>query len=256
MTARILFISDSHLLEDREERLFGVRPFETLRAVTRTISLQELPFDLMVAMGDLSQDGSTESYRDFHMLTGNLAKEVIWVPGNHDDFSRLDPDMKPFLKGSWHRDNWHLLFLDSSQRGREDGILSTEEMTRLNNFLESHRDGRLLIALHHQPVEVGSRFIDLLGLRNPEDFWGSLEGHPGVKALLFGHVHQEVDRKVLGIRLLSVPATSVPFRPGSDEFALDQPKRGYRTLSLQPGGTFSTATRMIATDHGIDMIPV
>ncbi len=255
MTARILLISDSHLFKNRRERLFGANPYETLRTVTGTISRQEPAFDLMVATGDLSQDGSTESYRDFHSLTGNLADEAIWLPGNHDDFSRLDAEMNPYLKESWHLGNWHLLFLDSTLKGREDGLLNPQEISKLKNFLESREKGHLLIFLHHQPSNVGSRFIDVLGLGNPDEFFGSLKGHRGVKAVLFGHVHQVVDRKAHGIRLLSVPATSVPFRPGSDEFALDQLKAGYRTLTLLPGGTFHTETVMIPDDHGTDLIP-
>lgn len=249
MTSKILFISDSHLFHHRNELLFGTNPFEGLQIVTGSLSRNEKPFDLLVAMGDLSHDGSAESYRDFQALTENIANEVIWVAGNHDDFSGLDPAMTPYLKDTWNRENWHFLFLDSSQKESGEGFLDADELEKLKAFLENHKEEYLIICLHHQPEAVGSKFIDDLGLRNKNEFWALLEGRTEVKAVLFGHVHQEVDNMVQGIRLLSVPATSVPFKPGSDEFAIDRPKRGYRTASLQPDGTFRTATVMIPGDR-------
>lgn len=248
MNARILFISDSHLFRLREETLFGTNTFEGLRTVSASIGAREEPFDLLVALGDLSHDGSPESYRDFHALTKNLAHEIIWLSGNHDDFSTLDPTLQPCLKTTWQRDHWHLLFLDSSQPGKEEGLLGPDELEKLEDFLQQHKGDHLMVCLHHQPVAVGSRFIDQLGLTNHHEFWKILNGHREVKTVLFGHVHQEVDRMVNGFRVLSVPATSVPFKPGSDQLAFDTPKRGYRIITLQSDGRFDTRVEINHAD--------
>lgn len=248
MTARILFISDSHLFRRRNETLFGANTFQNLRTVSASITTKEKPFDLLVALGDLSHDGSPESYQDFHLLTKDLAHEIVWLSGNHDDFSMLDSSLLPYLQTTWNRGNWHLLFLNSSQNDKEEGLLNPEAIEKMKDFLQHHKGEHLMICLHHQPVAVGSRFIDQLGLTNHQEFWEIMKDHREVKAVLFGHVHQEVDKTYHGFRLLSVPATSVPFKPGSDQLAFDSPKQGYRIITLFPGGRFNTRVEMNHAD--------
>ncbi len=245
MSIRLLFLSDSHLFQSPDQELFGSNSMEGLKVVSGHIRRHEQPFDLLVALGDLSQDGSPESYRFFHSLTGGLAREAVWVPGNHDDFAGLAPDLQPLFKKEWHLGVWHLLFLDSRVEGKNGGRLGREETERLRNFLKDNRGGNILFCLHHQPADVGSQFIDRQGLGDREAFWEVLRGHREVKGVVFGHVHQVVDRQEKGCRILSVPATSVPFKPNSEQFALDIPMRGYRTVTLSPEGRLETAVHMI-----------
>ena len=86
---------------------------------------------------------------------------------------------------------------------------------------------------------MGSRWLDTVGLRNPGELFRVLANHPGVRGLVWGHVHQAMDHQRNGLRLLSAPSTCYQFRPGSDDFALDDRPPGYRWLSLAADGTMA-----------------
>jgi Icc protein len=61
-----------------------------------------------------------------------------------------------------------------------------------------------------------------------------------VRALTFGHVHQEYDDDYEGIRILATPSTCRQFAPGSDEFAVDDRPPAYRRFELGPNGDLKT----------------
>jgi Icc protein len=70
-------------------------------------------------------------------------------------------------------------------------------------------------------------------------------GHSSVKGIIFGHVHQQVDLNYQGIRMLSVPATSMQFKPHSEQLDFDRLQHGYRMLTVSADGDFDTSVEMI-----------
>ncbi len=246
MSFHVLILSDSHLFQSRERELFGVNTFRALKTTTDRIRERTLKPDLLVALGDLSEDGSERAYHDFHMLTGNLAESVIWVQGNHDNFDHPGyPHILNRLKTELHSGRWHFIFLNTAIRGRDEGRLNDLEINRLKHFLELHSADYVVVFMHHQPVLVGSGFIDELALDNREQFLEVVAGNRSVRAVIFGHVHQQVDKMVDGIRMLSVPATSMQFRPGSEKLDFDALRHGYRILTLLPEGRLETSVEMV-----------
>jgi len=99
--------------------------------------------------------------------------------------------------------------------------------------------------MHHQPIDVGSQFIDELGLENKKVFWDIISRHQNIRGVIFGHVHQEYDEKFKGIRLISVPSTSMQFTPFSHELDYNSDIHGYRTITLNPDGSVSTKVHYI-----------
>jgi len=250
MSLRLLILSDSHLFRSRDKELFGVNTYSALRTTTNHIRNQQEHFDLMVALGDLSNDGSEQSYRDFHTLAGELADSVIWVKGNHDEFTGTPVfPWESCLRNEWHLNGWHLIFLDTALPGKDEGSLARNELERLSRFLATHSDGHILVFLHHQPVLVGSKFIDDLALENRDEFWKIMSAGTGIKAVIFGHVHQLVDQFYNNIRLISAPSASVQFKPNSDQVAFDELKHGYMTFTLSPDGQLETSVRLVDPDQ-------
>jgi Icc protein len=98
----------------------------------------------------------------------------------------------------------------------------------------------VLIVLHHPPVDCGSQWLDAQQLSDGERFWAILAQHPNVKAVVCGHIHQEMDCRQQGVRLLASPSTCVQFAPQSRHFKIDAQAPGYRWLTLQPDGTLTT----------------
>jgi Icc protein len=94
--------------------------------------------------------------------------------------------------------------------------------------------------MHHQPLNMGSAWLDGVGLRDADQFLAVLERSPDVRGVLWGHVHQASDRMRGDVRFLSAPSTCSQFLPSSDFFAIDNRPPGMRWLSLHPDGRLDT----------------
>jgi len=246
MSYDILFLSDSHLFGSSGRELFEVNTCKALKDVVSAIGEQGLVFDLMIASGDISEDGSTRSYENFHELTKGMASDTIWMKGNHDNFSNIPENLKfKYIKEEKHMGSWSLIFLDSAVPGRDEGYLEKNELDRLSRFLLSHPDRFVVICLHHQPVDVGSEFIDKLGLQNKSAFWKVAGTKQNVMAIVFGHVHQELDRYHNNVRLISNPSTAIQFKPRSRELDFGEEYYCYRTFRLNDDGSIKVTTHRI-----------
>ncbi len=241
MTHKLIILSDSHLFGTREQKIFGVTSYDSLQEVCIKIKGFGQSYDLLVASGDLSEDGHTRAYEDFHELTRGLGASTIWMKGNHDQFDNVPVKLaNSFIHPEWHMDPWSLIFLDTSLTGMDEGELSERELDRLETFLQRYIQRPVLIFLHHQPVDMGSEFIDVLGLQNKQVFWELISSRTNIKGILFGHVHQQFDGKCNGIQLYSTPSTSIQFKPHSNNLDFDVPSHGFRTMNLYADGTFDT----------------
>jgi Icc protein len=240
---RLLHITDPHLHADPTARMRGVCTDDTLRAVLDHAMGAARPPDAVLATGDLVQDETPGGYERFRQLLGGLGIPVFCVPGNHDAPALMTEVLRdaPFqVGGSARLGAWQLVCLDSSTRHDDGGRLSAAELDRLRSALGTAPATPTLIALHHHPVPMGSRWLDGVPLRNPDDLLGLIADQPQVRAVVWGHVHQASDRWRGGLRLLSTPSTCAQFRPHCDDFALDDLPPGYRWLDLDADGRLRT----------------
>ena len=92
-------------------------------------------------------------------------------------------------------DEWQFVMLDSSVPGKVFGALAESELAFLSETLEQHPDIPAVIALHHHPVDIGSDWMEKIGLTNRDAFWQVLDRFPQVRIVLWGHIHQEHERE-------------------------------------------------------------
>jgi Icc protein len=239
---RIAQITDTHLYADPDGRLLGLNTRRCLEAVIE-LALQGPPLDLVVASGDLSHDGTRQAYRQLRSCFSPAAVPVYCLPGNHDEPATLREELN---QGCCHStaelslDAWQLIFLDSTLAGSEGGHLAPAELNRLEAALQKRSDTFALIWLHHQPVDIGSRWMDTMKVDNPAPFFDIIDRHAQVRGVIWGHVHQAFDTHRADVRLLAGPSTCVQFLPGSESFAVDAIPPGFRWLELHPDGSFAT----------------
>jgi Icc protein len=149
---------------------------------------------------------------------------------------------------------WLLLFLDSTIPGETGGHLNPGQLIDLEATLAENPGLPTLICLHHQPVPVGSQWIDSIGLNNSAEFFEVVDRHPQVRGLLCGHVHQQYDGKQAHIRLMATPSTCIQFVAGQDDFAIDHCPPGYRWLALLPDGQIRSGVELLAEmPSGLDL---
>lgn len=198
--------------------------------------------------GDLIHDDSREAYQRLKELMGDISAPIHALPGNHDvpalmaEVFKTGPISSP---GSFQLGNWQIILLDSSVTGEEGGTLAESELVRLERLLLEQSDNPTLVCVHHPPIPVGSTWLDTMMITNASDLMTSLQRHDQVKALVFGHIHQEYDATENGVRLLGTPSTCVQFLPGSEDFALDNQPPGYRWLRLHDTGQLETGIERV-----------
>ena len=248
-------LSDSHLFAEADGRLLGMDTCDSLQRVIALVEQEQPRIDLVLATGDLSQDGSLASYQRFRQLTDSLAPQVRWFPGNHDEPAAMQAACAgtALLDSVLDIGQWRIILLDSSIVGAVPGYFAEEQLSLLDQALDSAGARHVLVSFHHHPVSIGCRWMEPIGIRNPQALFARLAGRSQVKALLWGHVHQEFDQQLHGMRLLASPSTCVQFAPGSEDFQVDHEAPGYRWLRLHDDGRLDTGvSRVTGIDFEID----
>lgn len=240
---RLLHITDTHLHADRSARLRGVDTFRTLSRVLEHAAAGPRRFDAVLATGDLSQDETRGAYENFRELASRLDLPVWCLPGNHDAPGFMNEVLAaaPFsLGGARVAGNWCVILLDSYIAGDHGGRLPPGQMAALDAALRANRERHVLLAVHHHPLPLKSRWLDELGLYNAGELLAVVDRSPQVRGVLAGHVHQASDLLRNGVRFLTTPSTCFQFLPASDAFAVDRRPPGYRWLELMPDGSMAT----------------
>jgi Icc protein len=152
--------------------------------------------------------------------------------------------------------DWQILLLDSQVAGEVGGRLGDDELSFLESALDAAavKDLHTLVCLHHHPVEIGCEWLDEQIVADADAFFSVLERFPGAKGVVWGHVHQQIDRQFLGLRLMGSPSTCVQFAPGSAGFKADDLPPGYRWLELHADGRIDTGiSRVWDVDFVVDL---
>lgn len=247
---KLIQLTDCHLYADSDAEYKGLRPRRTLEQVCRHIAERHPDAAVLLLTGDLSQDESVESYRWLKSRIGQFKAPAYAVPGNHDKLEHMLAAFNDAIKlaDGFELGTWRILLLNSSVPGKTGGFVAEDELERLQRELELYPSAPSLVALHHHPLPIGSAWMDLLGLRNREALNSILQRHEQVKAVLFGHVHQEFSARAGHVLYLGTPSTCVQFRPQSLLYAEDALPPAYRVLNLHANGMLETQVEYTAMD--------
>jgi Icc protein len=248
----ILQITDMHLHAAEDSRMRGVKTYKTLLSVLEHVQRDDRwPPDAIVVTGDIVQDESRAGYERFRDTLEPLGTRVYCLPGNHDDPTLMDEVLTdpPFqVCGDDDAGNWSLHFLSSFSRGDDGGRVGGEALAALETALAARPERHALVALHHQPLPMGSAWLDGVGLRDAEEFLACVDSHDNIRCVLWGHVHQESDRERNGVRFLSTPSTCAQFLPHNDSFALDVRPPAARWLELRADGSIESFVTWLETE--------
>jgi Icc protein len=236
---RVLHLTDPHLFADKDGSLRGVVTHASLSSVLAHYRESDWLADVVVVTGDLVQDDSQGAYDHFRTLLGELALPVHCVPGNHDVLPLMRASLQepPFYYcDSVEQQNWLIIGLDSYVSDQAGGAVSGDELDRVDETIAKSNADNVLVCLHHPPVDMGSKWLDSVGLNNGEDVLKRLTESGKVRLTLSGHVHQVYDADHDGIRIITTPSTCRQFAIGSDEFAVDDNPPAYRRIELHDDG--------------------
>lgn len=254
---RLVQLTDTHLCREPGGTLLGLDTDHSLQAVIELVAGERPQIDLILGTGDLADAGAPEAYARVQAAFEQLNAPQVWLPGNHD--LRKAMEAVAVAPGRMSRElragGWQILLLDSQIEGEVGGRLGEGELAFLEAGLaQAAQEGlHTLVCLHHQPVPVGSQWLDEQMVEDAELFFRVLDRFDCVRAILWGHVHQEVDRQHGSVRLLASPSTCVQFAPGSVDFLAAQEAPGYRWLDLYADGRVDTGVSRADGDFVVDI---
>ncbi|GAB4344551.1 MAG: 3',5'-cyclic-AMP phosphodiesterase [Flammeovirgaceae bacterium] len=242
----ILQISDLHLLATQEAVYRNVQPAKTLFLVVRYVLAKyvgkdglTLPFDVMLISGDVSEDQSLNSYILADQMLRPLDLPKLWLAGNHDHWQTMQKaSQKARIKAfkTIDKNGVLLILLNSSALQQDYGMLEEGELQYLNDTLAKNPQKTTIIALHHHPLPVDTSWMDKYILQNSQDFFNVIDKHPQVKAVLFGHIHSQVEMTRNGVKYWSCPSTSVQFKLCTPTFETDKLPVGFSIIRVDEKG--------------------
>jgi 3',5'-cyclic-AMP phosphodiesterase len=245
---RVIQITDSHLGAQDSESLLGLNTDQSLEDVLQLIQRSETSFDHLLCTGDIASSGHAKSYDRFaKIINHHFSVPRSWLAGNHDS-AEIMSTMQSSLGFQSHLvdlGDWLIVLLNSSVPGQIYGQLAASELDLLSHTLKHNQHKHIIIALHHQPVPVGSAWMDQYILRNADAFFRLISTYPQVKLVTWGHVHQEFMLERNGVTLLATPSTCVQFKPRCDRFTVDTLMPGYRWFDLAADGRFTTGIKRV-----------
>ncbi len=254
-TVVLLQITDLHLHAAPDSQMRGVTTQDTfLSVLDYSRKVPRWPPDAILVTGDIVQDGSQAGYKRFRETLQALNLPVLCVPGNHDDPVLMAGLLMspPFqLCGEAKFGKWRILLLNTFQKENHAGALGFSGLTALVSSLKEFSDEHVLICMHHQPIPMGSAWLDRIGLQDAEPFLDIINRHNQVRGVVWGHVHQASDRDRNGVRFLSTPSTCSQFLPDSEFFTLDSRPPGLRWLALEPNGQITTEVNWVSSSNQI-----
>jgi len=204
--------------------------------------------ECLVVTGDVSDDGSIESYLSAHEKLIKLNVPVLVIPGNHDLRNPMREVFNEHVEFSTHSSQFDWVFkyeetvivgLDSLVEGENFGFLEKTSLEFLSNQLSIHNGSDIVLLIHHPPIKTGIYFMDKIGLTNSSDLAECLKvtNHP--VRILCGHVHG-VYHGLLGIHpVVSAPSVCSAFEFNRKKFApvgFNRGPTGYAYLETSSNG--------------------
>jgi 3',5'-cyclic AMP phosphodiesterase CpdA len=229
-------ITDTHISTpgSRNDRVF--RTAEHLaRAVAHLRGLQPRP-DLVLATGDLVEQGGVDEYDRLREILAPLPMPVFLIPGNHDDRRNLaaafsihaylprDGGFVQYTVEDWPL---RLVALDTLIPGASGGRLCAERLAWLEARLAEAPERPTLVFMHHPPFATGIAAMDEMGLEGIDELAAVIRRHPQVERMACGHLHRTIVRRFAGTVACTCPATA-------HQIALDLPPARRLATVMEP----------------------
>lgn len=249
---KVLQITDTHLFADTTRNLMGVNTEDSFRNILDRIKTEHGQFDLVLATGDIVHDASVDAYLRFKQALQDANLDAAIIAGNHDNYDTLRTTLAEGANSaipSVTCENWHFVLLNSAVPGKVHGYLETDQLEFLQHALSAEPTRNTIVCVHHHPIEVHSAWLDKIGIRNGRALFTTLQAFSQVKALVWGHIHQELEQQFDDFTMYATPSTCVQFARHQDDFALDPLPPGFRIFELHSNGSINSAV------HRLEHVP-
>jgi len=265
-------LTDTHVLDPVDDGQHWVDNNGRLAEAIESLNNESPRPDLVVATGDMANNGGPEEYTELTRQLSALELPLACVPGNHDDSgslrSTVGPSTPPGVEvadASGHYSWWldlppaalgkrpglRIIGLDTHLPGKDGGCFDDERAGWLANAISGAEANGFasLIAMHHPPFLSGIEWMDAPGFVGAERFIKLVSSARGVDRVICGHLHRPTQAAINGVTFSVGPSTiqhvALDLEPGSPKQAILDPV-GYQ-LHTFDGTTWVSHTRYLAT---------
>ena len=243
-TTRILQLTDLHVFKDPATRLKGIPTFELLNDVVEFIRTSGETFDYVVVTGDHTHDELPESYSAVRSVLNPWIDRLFQVPGNHDDRAVLRSVFGDRIAGegddrvnfSFQAGPWLCLGLDTHLPGAVSGLIDASQVEWARRQLADSDAQMVGLFFHHPPVDLGSPWMDAIGLTGKELLQSWFAEEPRVRLVCCGHVHHEFRTMFGHAEIVTTPSTGIQFSPVGNAPTFVASPPGYRVIELHHTG--------------------
>lgn len=251
----ILQISDTHIVRPGQLVSGRLDTAASLKKLVKRVSANKSQFgkiDAILVSGDVSDDGTAESYAFFKSLMAPLEAPLFVIPGNHD---LREPMRRAFSElgylPSAGKLNWHqqigdidVIGLDTLVEGAGGGEIDAATLDFLETAITANQSRPVLLALHHPPFPSGIAFMDRIGLEGIGKLAKVLSGVDTEIRVICGHIHNTMVANVGGKTALSSPSSCscfefdvagdapVGFMDQADGFMLHRWQDGFQSTRI------------------------
>jgi Icc protein len=223
---RILHLSDTHVSSTGTD-MDGVDAIAALERLL--LDARHVPdLDLVIVSGDIADDGSAAGCRAVLERVGAFAAERrvphIYSTGNHDartSFRQvlksghlnpdgtdrgklLDPD-EDLCAAVSHVGGLRIISLDSLVPGQTQGVLDSNQLSKLSDVLARPAKNGTVLVFHHPPLHLPSvPYVAEVVLQNIAELREVVRG-TDVRVILTGHLHFQVSGFLGGVPVWVTP---------------------------------------------------
>ncbi|MCZ4352327.1 phosphodiesterase [Roseovarius aestuarii] len=163
----------------------------------------------VIITGDLTHHGHIAQFERLRDTLTDCPLPVHLMLGNHDtraNFRAVFPDapLTPngFVQQIIDSDDYRLILLDTLEETHEvphSGRLCAARLNWLDRALGDAGQRRVIIFMHHPPMDVGFPAMDEIGLSNKDAVLKLLNSHANTCQIVSGHVHRTISGTAAGI---------------------------------------------------------
>jgi Icc protein len=228
--ATVLQISDTHLRA--EANTPADKPPDASLAASIDAA-RGIPADLVLLTGDLADDGSLEALVRLRDLVAVFAAPILAVAGNHDILDNVHAVFG--TADTAEVGAWRVVAVESLIPGEVHGSVDVDDLVRRLDALD---DRPTMIAIHHPPRSPSShQWFRLVGA---EQMLTAVRAHPGVRAVVSGHLHEAFHFHEASLEFCGAPSTYYAIEHHGDQWrAADDGIVGTQVLTLGDDGSFA-----------------
>lgn len=235
---KIIHMSDLHLTGNGTPVWGENSRRKFMSALSQVRSMEDI--DVIIVSGDISDDGTIDSYIYADQEFAKLNIPTYWCAGNHDNLDTLAKIFRPsfcHIGGQVLIDGWRLYVINSvaideydPNTNRSRGIVTSQQREKLNKQLDMQPEPSVIV-LHHPPLEIGGWQDDKI-LKDRDTFRALLYKHDNVRIVLSGHVHCFSIKKEKNIIYTTASSIGYAISSQMPRYTIEQGNEGFSCITL------------------------